>query len=279
LARSSAVLLLVFGWCGEPSWIELQIADRSSPFLEATRDYDALVVSTRKTGCARVDADLAPAPLPATLTVEPGDCYVDDVELRVEAQLGGASVARSSWLTAAFAPGGAVVTATLADVPVPRALVDLELSPRELPVVVRRSTTIDTAAVVDGQAQLVGTATAAGAFTLVRLVTANVVIQPGDALVATVVIGAGATIAELGFELELNTGASAQELGLVDRDRRRADPAATAGRGPGTEQQWTIDLSAAAGARLVGVLFGVDARGSGATGQIDAGVKQLTIVR
>lgn len=266
--------------CGEVSWVHLQIADRDPPFLEANVDFDALRLVAMRDGCATIDAALGAAPLPATLTIEPGECYRPGFTLQVEALQGASPVARSGWVPAAPAPGGAVVTATLTDVPAPRLVLEADLvTDRTLDVVLASGAEDVSATVAMGAATFAATATAAGARGLARLTTANVVIRAGDALVVAFEVGAASTVQTLGFELELSTGASAMALALADADGRPIHPGASAGREPGLRQLWTVDLSAAAGARLVGVLFGMDTRTGGGLGAGSLVVHQLGVVR
>jgi hypothetical protein len=272
-------LLVLAAGCGSEPHIELQIADPELPFLLPDQDYDAMLVEATAMGCADTEMRYDPSPLPATLTVLPGACYREVVLLRASVLDDQRRVAQSGWLRAEFpSSGAAVVTATLSDVPGRRVLYASGFEPGDpfaelgpLPVVLAEGIAgldarTSTAGALTGErtALLSGTATSAPARALARIAVTNLVIAGGDELVLSFELDARSEVLEAGIDLELSTGANAESLGLADRNGRPIHPGSAAGREPGVRQQWAIDLSAAAGARVVGVLIGVATTSSGA---------------
>ncbi len=293
LASSFAIGLVGAG-CGDSPYIELQIADTELPFLAVQRDFDGVRVDVQGLGCADTAMRFPAQPLPATVTVMPGECYTDALELRATVTLGERDVARSGWVEAAFPDGGAVVvTATLADVPGRRTLFATGFEPGEpsgdlpvLPLAARSGfadavARLDTDAPLTGgqSARLTGTATTASARMIARIAVTNVLITTGDELVLTLELGAGSAVAHVGIDLELSTGATASSLSLRDRMGRPIAPTSDQGRAIGAREQWVVDLSPAAGTRLVGVLIGADLGGGGAPGALDLRADDLAVVR
>lgn len=286
--------LLASSACAEAPYIELQLADVELPFLQPERDFDGVRVDVRRDGCSDATQRFAAAPLPATVTLVPGECYVDALELSATVTLGERDVARSAWRPARFdGDTPAVVTATLSDVPGRRTLFSTGFEPGQaggdsptLALAARRGFSdaearLDTTTPLTGaQAVLIaGTATTSGARLLARLAVTNVVIARGDELVVTLELASASTVHHVGLDLELATGDSADSLGLTDRAGRRVTPRAAAGRSPGVREQWIVDLSPAAGARLVGVLAGADLAGEGAPGRLELRVDDVSLVR
>lgn len=289
-----ALLTLCAGACSEVPYIELQLADDELPFLQPERDFDGVRVDVRGPGCSDATQRFAAAPLPATVTLVPGDCYVGALELAATVTLGDRDVARSAWLPARFdGESPFVVTATLADVPGRRTLFATGFERGQpggdspaLALAARRGFSdaearLDTTTPLTGaQAVLItGTATTSAARLLARLAVTNVVIARGDELVVTLELSAASTVLHVGLDLELATGDSADSLGLTDRAGRRVTPRASTGRSPGVREQWIVDLSPAAGARLVGVLAGADLAGEGAPGRVELRVDDVSLVR
>lgn len=292
VGRLATLAVLALG-CSPDPYVELIVADPTLPFLAPGTDFDALDVAARADGCGDVVTRFAAAPLPATLTVVPGDCYAAAFELRATATLADRVVAESAWIAARFAGSGAVVvTATMADVAgrLVRFSTGYEIGEPHadalggLPVVRRNGVAGVDARVVTTEplsgvqsARLAGTATVATGFVFARVAATNLVIARGDELVLSIrVAGAARTV---GIELELSTGASAAGLRLVDADGNPVHAASSAGRVDGERQQWTVDLSAAAGARLVGILLGFDARSEGSMGAFLATIDDIAIIR
>jgi hypothetical protein len=114
-ARASLfALIATLAGCSNEPFIELEIAERSLPFLVAGQDFDSLGVEAQADGCASVDSRYPSAPLPVTLTLARGACFHERLELRASAWLQGARVAESALLLTHFpSSGAAVVTATL----------------------------------------------------------------------------------------------------------------------------------------------------------------------
>jgi hypothetical protein len=292
-AFGAASLALLLG-CGVEPYIELQIADPVLPFLVAGTDYDALVVGAEAMGCADSETRYDPAPLPASLTVLPGACYRDALRLRASAALGDRIVAHSAWIEAAFPDSGPlVVTATLADLPGRRTLFATGFESGEpfgdrtngLPIVLSDRVEAFEArvrpegALVGSQSAFFGgVATSSASLAYARVSALNVVIARGDELVFTLEIGASSVLRTIGVELELSTGATAESLGLIDRLGRPIHPATAQGREPGVRQLWAVDLTKAAGARLVGILLAMDARGTG-KGDFSARIDDVSVVR
>ncbi len=290
---SGAVIALGVA-CADQPYIELQLADTDLPFLQPERDFDGVRVDVRREGCSDATQRFAAAPLPATVSIVPGDCYADALELAATVTLGDRDVARSAWLPARFdGDSPFVVTATLTDVPGRRTLFSTGFEPGQpsgdsptLVLAARRGFSdaearLDTTTPLTGaQAVLItGTATTSTARLLTRLAVTNVVLARGDELVVTLELAAGSTVQHVGLDLELATGDSAESLGLTDRLGRRVTPRASAGRSPGVREQWIVDLSAAAGARLVGILAGADLAGEGAPGRLELRVDDVSLVR
>ena len=293
-AALGAALALIACACADAPYIELQLADVELPFLQAERDFDGVRVDVRREGCSDATQRFAAAPLPATVTVVPGDCYTDTLELAATVTLGDRDVARSAWRPGRFdGDTPVVVTATLTDVPGRRVLYSTGFEPGQpsgdsptLALAARRGFSdaearLDSTTPLTGaQAVLItGTATTSAARLLVRLAVTNVVIARGDELVVTLELAAGSTVQHVGLDLELATGDSAESLGLTDRMGRRVTPRASVGRSPGVREQWIVDLSAAAGARLVGLLAGADLAGEGAPGRLELRVDDVSLVR
>lgn len=285
---------MVAGACADAPYIELQLADVELPFLQPERDFDGVRVDVRREGCSDATQRFAAAPLPATITVVPGDCYADALELAATVTLGDRDVARSAWRPGRFdGDTPFVVTATLTDVPGRRVLFATGFEPGQpggdspmLALAGRRGFSdaearLDTTTPLTGaQAVLItGTASTSAARLLARLAVTNVVIARGDELVVTLELAAGSTVQHVGLDLELATGDSADSLGLTDRMGRRVTPRASVGRSPGVREQWIVDLSAAAGARLVGILAGADLAGEGAPGRLELRVDDVSLVR
>jgi hypothetical protein len=279
--------------CGEPAWVELQIADPALPFLRPSEDFDALLVEGRKSPCADVGVRYEARPLPASLTVRPGDCYSESIELRATALLGERPVARSGWRLARFDASPLVVTATLADVAGRRVLFETGFEAGEpfgdrtdaLPLVRSRGVVelvarVDASEAPSGAAavRLAGTASAADALVVVRVAATNLVLARDDELVFTLRLDGDAPVAPIGVELELSNGATAARLGLVD-DRGRPLAPSVDGRAAGVQEQWRVPLGAAAGARLVGVLLALDLSAGGDVGRFGARLDDLALVR
>ena len=88
LRAALGALALLAGACADAPYIELQLADVELPFLQAERDFDGVRVDVRREGCSDATQRFAAAPLPATITVVPGDCYADALELAATVTLG-----------------------------------------------------------------------------------------------------------------------------------------------------------------------------------------------
>ena len=267
--------------CGDPGYLELQIADAELPFLLAGTDFDALEVTITSEGCPQVDSRFAAAPLPATLTIRSGECYAADVQIAATAGLGGRVVAASPAIATRFPDSGPlVVTATLADVAGRRVLFETGFDEdRPLDVVIAQGvtgftaeTSSDAPLTAPRSALISGTATTAG-FAFARLAATNIVIARGDELVFTLEIDGLSTV---GLELELSTGATAASLMLADRQGRQIDP--TSAKTP-ARSQWAVDLTPAAGARLVGILAGFDGRGTAGIGPFSARIDDLAVAQ
>lgn len=268
--------------CSE-TYLELQIADADLPFLEPSRDFDALSVDTRAVGCANASVRYPAAPLPATLTVIAGSCYQGSFELAATAWAGERATARSAWIPADF-NGPRVLTATLADLPGRRTLFSTGFEAGEpggqlgpLPTVSDLgarglSAEVSTDHPLTGaRSALLGTTlSATGARALSRAAVLNVLLAEGDELVFTMELEAGSEVLAAGVDLELSSGATAEGLGLEDRSTGRPiSPSSAQGRRRGVREQWVVDLSAAAGARLVGLVFGSAVpAGAGGTARI-----------
>lgn len=279
--------------CGAEPYLELQIADPELPFLEPGVDFDALAVEAEASGCAGSETQYAAAPLPATLTILPGECYEGALRVRAAAVLADRRVAQSPWIEAEFPGSGPqVVTAALSDLPGRRMLFatgyeegepfaaagDLTVAiSREVVGVVARTSTSG-ALTGERSALLSGTATGAAARAFARVAAMNVVLAQGDELIFTLELAPGSEILTAGVELELSTGATAEGLMLEDRSGRPIHPASSEGREPGVKQQWITDLSPAAGARLVGVLLAIDPRDAG-PGRFELRLDDLAVVR
>ncbi|MFO0729255.1 MAG: hypothetical protein U1E65_36080 [Myxococcota bacterium] len=274
------------------SWLDLQIADRDLPFLAPGRDFDGLSVAMRAEGCANASVRYPAAPLPATLSLVPGSCYRGAFSVQATALAGDRAVARSGWIAADFGLGaGRVLTATLTDLPGAQTLFSTgfevdqaELGP--LPVVASAGAR-GLAAAVSADAPLVGlrsallgaTLSSTGSRVLARAAGTNLLIAEGDQLVYTVELGAGAGALAMGVDLELSTGATAASLNLVDRSTGRPiHPGSAAGRRPGVREQWSVDLTPAAGARLVGVVFG-SINSAGTSGTLELRLDEVSVVR
>lgn len=294
LALVPAAALTSLSGCSDSPYIELQIADTELPFLVAARDYDGFRVDVETVGCADASMRFDGAALPATVTVMPGECYQEKVRLRATVTLGDRDVARSGWLPTVFPDDGpVVVTATLADVPGRRILFSTGFEPGEpsgdlpaLPIAVRLGMTdveaaLDASAPLTGgqSAWLVGTATTSTARLMARVAVTNVVIARGDELVITLALAAGSAVTHAGIDLELSSGATAASLGLRDQTGRPIVPTSDVGRVAGMREQWIVDLTPAAGARLVGVLVGTDLAGGGAPGRFELWADDLALVR
>lgn len=277
--------------CSE-AYLELQIADADLPFLEAGRDFDALSVDTRAAGCANASVRYPAAPLPATLTVIAGSCYQGSFELQATAWAGDRPTARSTWIPADFG-GGRVLTATLADLPGRRTLFATGFEAGEpggavgpLPLVGNLGTrglsaevSTDHALTGARSALLSATLSATGARALSRAAVLNVLLAEGDELVFTMELEATAEVTTAGVDLELSSGATAEALRLEDRSTGRPiSPSSAQGRRRGVREQWVVDLSAAAGARLVGLVFG-SAPAPGAGGTVRIRLDDVAIAR
>jgi hypothetical protein len=274
-----AAACLALAACGVDPYVELQIADPVLPFLVSGTDYDELWVEAAREGCEARETRYSAAPLPTTVTVLPGSCYRFRVDLRASAVKEGRRVAESRWIEAAFGEsGGSVATATLADLPGRRELYASGFERGEpfgdrdsLPLILRGGiagaiarTTTAAALIGERSALLSGTATIARARALARVAETNLVIAEGDELIYSLELAAGRELRAVGVELELSTGASAADLGIVDREQLPIAPGNDLGREPGIRRQWIADLSPAAGARLVGVLIGMTSMDRGA---------------
>lgn len=285
-----ALLLGALG-CSE-TYLELQIADADLPFLEAGRDFDALSVDTRAVGCANASVRYPAAPLPATLTVVPGPCYQGAFELAATAWAGARAIARSAWVPAEFGRG-LVLTATLADLPGRRTLFSTgfeagepggELGP--LPLVGSlgaRGLSAEVSAdhpLTGARSALLGaTLSATSARALARVAVLNLLLAEGDELVFTLELEAGSAITAAGVEVELSSGATAEALRLEDRSTGRPiSPGSAVGRRLGVREQWVVDLSAAAGTRLVGLVFG-SAPAPGQGGSVRIRLDDLAVAR
>lgn len=290
-ALAGAALAVLVG-CTE-AYLELQIADPDLPLLEAGRDFDALLVEARAEGCADNATRYPAAPLPATLAVVPRECYQARLDLRAAAISSEQRIAESSWIPVTFPESGfQVVTATLGDRPGRRPLFltgfevgDPASDRTELPVVLEEgfdglvAATSEEGALIGARSALIsGVATSTAARVLARLASTNVVLARGDELIINLELASGSTIRAVGIELELNTGATARSLRLSNHRGEAIEPGDTRGRAPGVRQQWIVDLSPAAGARLVGILLGSDLRGE-ARGVLEVRADDLAIVR
>ena len=130
LRAALGALALIACACADAPYIELQLADVELPFLQAERDFDGVRVDVRREGCSDATQRFAAAPLPATVTVVPGDCYTDTLELAATVTLGDRDVARSAWRPGRFdGDTPVVVTATLTDVPGRRVLYSTGFEP------------------------------------------------------------------------------------------------------------------------------------------------------
>lgn len=294
LFRRSVLALIALAACGDRPYIELQIADTELPFLVNDRDFDEIRVDVRADECADTAMRFPAVPLPGTATVLAGDCYDDRLSLRASAVLGDRDVARSGWVDAAFpASGAVVVTATLADVPGRRTLFSTGFETGEPsgtlgPLTrVAESGVVDVLARVDTSGALTGehsawltaTATAVGARVIARLAVTNVVLARGDELVVTLEIAPDSEVRHIGIDLELATAATAASLGLRERNGRLIAPSIDQGRMIGAREQWVIDLSPAAGVRVVGILVGSEIGNGGALGKLSVRVDDLVLVR
>lgn len=278
--------------CGESPYIELQIADERLPFLRANTDFDALGVEASHASCATTVVRYPPRELPATLSIVPGDCFEERLTLRAFAHLGERRVAESGLLGLVFPDSGAeVITATLTDLPGPRVLFRTGFEAGEpaggaerlfavqaddvLDLVAR----IDRSAAAEGEASIVlsGVATSTRAHVLVRAVAMDLVIASGDRLRYQMRIDSAEVPPAFGIELELDTGATARSLALRDETGASVAPGTADLRDVGTWQSFAVDLSIAARSRLVGVLFGFDARERGGLGSFSAHLDDLAI--
>lgn len=279
--------------CGADPYLELQIADPDLPFLISGVDFDTLVVEARKEGCAASETRYPARDLPASLTILPGDCYAADLELRASALLAERRVAASAWIDAAFpGSGAAVVTATLADVEGARLLFATGFERGE-PFGDADSLTISTSTNVrdlnarvttegpltgERSAELSGEAINGNAKAYARVAAMNVVLARGDQLVFNFELASDSVLRAAGVDLELSTGTTAETLMLVNREMVPIHPSSAQSREPGVKQLWTVDLSAAAGVRLVGVLLAIDPRGQG-SGRFEVRIDDLAVVR
>lgn len=275
--------------CSAPPAIELQIADVEPPYLEAGVDFDRLVVETRRDGCLGTETSFGAAPLPATLTLVRGDCYVDRLSVRARALLGEGLVAESAWTSARFPDDGLeVVTATLADRGGRRVLFETgyEAGEARAPVVsmlVRtgaRDADVSISTVEplagDRSVRLIGTATSGDALVLARVAAPNVELEASDALVFTWRVDGNVRLA--GVELELSSGATAASLGLAESLGRAIAPSSAEGRPLGAPETWVVPLGPAVPSRLVGVRLGLDLRGA-PPGSFDVRLDELRVVR
>jgi hypothetical protein len=290
---SGIISLMIFAACSDAPYIELIVADERLPFLEADLDFDELGVEARADGCAATLVEYPPQDLPATLTVLPGDCFSGEVSLQAFALRADRRVAQSAWLELAFPGDGVLVaTATLASLPGPRIRFRTGFEPgdpiggtdEQLFVVKQRDVSglvarADTAVFVQGarSIELRGTASSTSAHAIVRAVATDLLITENDRLSYAVRIEEGGAPATIGVDLVLDTGETAKTLALTDQSGIPIHPAASEGRVRGVWQRYIVDLSPAAPARLVGILFGFDAREGGAAGELTAHFDDLFI--
>ena len=286
-------LLLVAG-CAPAGHVELQIADPDLPFLEPGEDFDQLVVEARRDGCPAVEQTYTARALPAVLTVVPGACFRGSIELRAGATLAGRLRARSRWLPVEFPGDGAqVLTATLTDVAGRRVLYETGYEDGEpfagelsLPRI-RRAGVGDFEAVISEvrpitgmrSARISGTASVADAHAFARIAALNHEVARGDELLFTMELDEGAEVRSVGIDLELSTGATARDLGLEDAEGHPVHAGSVEGRVLGVARRVQVDLTPAAGARLVGLLVGVDVSQAMVLGRFDVRVDELTVVR
>jgi hypothetical protein len=279
--------------CGDVAYVELQIADDRLPFLIPGSDFDGLAVDAKADGCGDANVRYPPQALPATLTVVPGDCMKGAIRLQASASLGERRVAESAWLELVFpSSGGIVATATLTQLPGPRVRFRTGFEPND-PIggpedslfVVRQQDVVELVARVDEtiavqgarSIRVAGTATSTNAHAIVRAATTDVRIAAGDRLVYAIRGEMSEASLTIGVDLQLDSGETAAELGLIDVSGLPIHPASQEGRVAGAWQRFVVDLTPAAGRLLVGLLFGFDARQGGRPGRFDAHLDDVTI--
>lgn len=292
-AALAALAALAANACGDPAYVELIVADERLPFLKSGVDYNALGVEARATSCANTQVKYPAQELPATLTVLPGDCFKKDLSLQAFALFGDKRIAQSTWLAVNFpASGPLVATATLASLPGPQVRFRTGFEPGEplggtedqLFVVKQRDidnlvARVDPTIAVEGARSIVlsGVATSTRSHVLVRAAAADLLVMPGDRLIYAQRIDPGSAPATMGIDLVLDSGKSALELGLVDQDGSPIHPASDRGRVRSVWQRYIVDLTPAAGTRLVGILLGFDARQGGGPGNFTVHLDDLWI--
>lgn len=292
-SRWTALVVLFGAACSNPPYVELQIADARLPFLMPKIDFDALAVEARATGCANTLVRYAAHPLPATLSVVPGDCFKSKLTLQAIALFGERRVAESAWLSLEFPRSGALVaTATLARLPGPRVRFrtgfesgDPIGGPKDMLFVVKERfvrnliARVDPAFAIEGarSVQVKGVATSSGSLAIVRAASTDLVINPRDRLIYALRIDLIDAAATAGIDLQLDSGMTAKALGLADVSGVPVHPASAQGRSPGQWQRFIVDLTPAAGSRLVGILFGFDAREGGRRGSFDIHLDDVAI--
>lgn len=291
--RRSLMFLALIAACGDPSSIELIVADERLPFLESGIDFNALGVEARADNCANTMVQYPPQALPASLAVLPGDCFKSSLALQAFALFDDRRIAQSSWLELSFPEEGIfVATATLSRLPGRQTRFRTGFEPGE-PIggagdqlfIVQRvgvdsvRARADATVAAEGMRsiELAGTATSTGSHILVRAVATDLLIMPGDRLSYALLIEEGTARPAVGVDLVLDSGQTAAELGLVDGEGIPIHPVYQADRIRGTFQRYYVDLSPAAGSRLVGVLLGFDARNGGSAGTFTVRMDDLFV--